>query len=145
MHHAPAYPVDLTPDDNDTLLVTCPDLPEVTSFGTDRDDALRHAANAIAAVIAHRVEQGQPVPEPSPANGRPVVALPTQTSLKLALHRAMADAGVNQVQLAQRLGCDPKQVRRLLDFEHASRLDQVDAAFAALGLQAVVLVTDRAA
>ena len=31
------YPVVLTADDNGTLLATCPDLPEVTSFGTDAD------------------------------------------------------------------------------------------------------------
>ena len=41
------YPVVLTPDDNDTLLVTCPALPEVTTFGEDKADALRHAVDAL--------------------------------------------------------------------------------------------------
>ena len=27
------YPIKLEPDDNGTLLVTCPALPEVTTFG----------------------------------------------------------------------------------------------------------------
>ena len=29
------YLIKLEPDDNDTLLVTCPALPEVTTFGDD--------------------------------------------------------------------------------------------------------------
>ena len=29
------YYVELVPDDNDTLLVSCPALPEVVSFGED--------------------------------------------------------------------------------------------------------------
>ena len=33
------YPIVLTPDDNDTLLVTSPDFPELKSFGKDHADA----------------------------------------------------------------------------------------------------------
>ena len=33
------YPVELAPD-GDTLLVTSPDFPELTTFGTDEADAL---------------------------------------------------------------------------------------------------------
>jgi antitoxin HicB len=40
------YWIKLEPDDNDTLLVTCPALPEVATFGEDEADALRHARNA---------------------------------------------------------------------------------------------------
>jgi predicted RNase H-like HicB family nuclease len=41
------FPIKLEPDDNGSLLVTCALLPEVTSFGDDEADALRHAADAI--------------------------------------------------------------------------------------------------
>jgi antitoxin HicB len=41
------YTVTLTPDDNGTLFVTCSDLPEVTTFGDDEEDAMAHAADAI--------------------------------------------------------------------------------------------------
>ena len=34
-----SYPVKLTPDDNGTILVTAPDLPEVSTFGADKADA----------------------------------------------------------------------------------------------------------
>jgi len=32
------YPVQLELDDNGTLLVTCPDLPEVTTWGEDAEE-----------------------------------------------------------------------------------------------------------
>ncbi len=34
------YPVKLTRDDNGTMLVMAPDLPEVTTFGKDPADAV---------------------------------------------------------------------------------------------------------
>ena len=37
------YWIELTRDDNDALLVTCPAFPEVTSFGDDVRDAIEHA------------------------------------------------------------------------------------------------------
>ena len=64
------YPVLLTPDDNGTLLVTCPDLPEVTTFGSDKADALRHARDAIEEAIAARIAGRADIPLPSASRGR---------------------------------------------------------------------------
>ena len=58
-----AYPIKLEPDDNGTLLVTCPALPEVTTFGEDQADAIEHARDAEEAIAA-RMADGQEVPEP---------------------------------------------------------------------------------
>ena len=58
------YPIKLEPDDNDTLLVTCPALPEVTTFGEDEADAIEHARDAIEEAIAARMADGREVPEP---------------------------------------------------------------------------------
>jgi antitoxin HicB len=58
------YPVILEPDDNGSFLVTCPDLPEVTSWGEDVADALRHAADAIEEALAARMAHGDPIPIP---------------------------------------------------------------------------------
>ena len=52
-----AYQVKLTPDSNGTLLVTCPALPEVTTFGEDKADALAHAADAIGEALAARIAE----------------------------------------------------------------------------------------
>jgi antitoxin HicB len=70
--------------------------------------------------------------------------LPPQVVAKLAIYQAMRAPGLSQAALAERLGCDPRQVRRLLDLDHRSRLDQLEAALAALGKRLVLDVEDAA-
>jgi antitoxin HicB len=146
------YPVLLTPDDNGTLLVTCPDLPEVTTFGSDKADALRHARDAIEEAIAARIATRADIPLPAASRGRKGkgarmvarVALPTQTTLKAMLHRAMRAQNVRKADLERRLGLHGPQVDRLLNPRHASRLDQIEAALAAVGKRLVVDVEEAA-
>jgi hypothetical protein len=45
---------------------------------------------------------------------------------------------LTQVELAARLQCDEKEVRRLLDPRHASKLSRLEAALALLGQQIVI-------
>lgn len=56
------YPITLERDDNGTLLVSCPALPEVTTFGEDEADAIRHAADAIEEALAARIADGTDKP-----------------------------------------------------------------------------------
>lgn len=58
------YPVILTPDKNGTVLVTCPDLPEVTIFGEDEEDAIGRAADAIEETVAARIARREDIPAP---------------------------------------------------------------------------------
>jgi len=44
-----------------------------------------------------------------------VVCLPPLAALKLAIHDAMTQQKVTQTALAERLGIDARQVRRILD------------------------------
>ena len=136
-----SYPVRLSPDDNDTVLVTAPDFPELTAFGEDEEDALWHAVDALEEAIAARMQTREDVPEPS--RGRRRVALPTQTVLKVLLYQAMRRKRVRKAELARRLHWHAPQVDRLLDLRHASRLDQIDAAANALGLDLDIRVTER--
>jgi antitoxin HicB len=124
------YPIRLTPDDG-TFFVTAPDFPELTSFGETREEALLYVVGALEEAIAARIAHREDVPAPS--KGRTRVTLPTQTALKTMLYQAMRRAGVNKAELARRLHCHAPQVDRLLDLNHASRMDQIDAAFAVLG------------
>jgi antitoxin HicB len=126
------FAVIFAPDDNGALLVTCPDLPEVTTFGEDEDDALLHAEDAIMTALTARIADREPIPVPR-AQGRLVVTLPALVSAKVALYQAMLDDGVRKAELARRLNWKLPQIDRVLDLDHGSRLDQVEAALAALG------------
>ena len=127
------YPVELTPDDNGTLLVTAPDFPEVTTFGEGRKDALARAEDALEEAIAARIAHRDDVPRPS--GGRVTVTLGSLTAVKVLLYRGMREQGVGKAELARRLNWHLPQVDRALDIGHKSRLDQLDAALLAIGLQ----------
>lgn len=127
-----AYRIELTPDDNGTVLATCPDLPEVTTFGEDEADAQLRAVDAIEEALAARMARRQDIPLPSRGKER-FASLPTQAAVKVALYRLMNEEGLRKADLARRLSLHAPQVDRLLDLRHATRLDQLDAAFHALG------------
>lgn len=126
------YPIELTPDDNGTFLVTCPDLPEVTTFGESVEAAAAHASDAIAEALAARAVTGRDIPEPS-APGPHSAPIGTRIELKILLHRRLRAAGLTRADLQRRLGWQRESVDRLFRFDHASRLDQVDAALRAMG------------
>ena len=138
-----AYPVDLTPDGG-AIVVTFPDVPEAVTYGEDEADALLRAVDALETALSIYVDDRRDLPRPSPAAGRPVVAPGAQSSIKLQLYQAMRDAGVRKADLARRLGWHAPQVDRLLDLDHASRLDQLEAALAALGKRLSIELRDAA-
>ena len=124
------YPIQLE-DDDDTVLVTSPDFPELTTFGSDREEALARAANALEEAIAARIHDGKEIPVPSSGPDR--VALPTLTAVKVMLYQGMKEQGIGKAELARRLGWHLPQVDRVLNLRHHSRLDQMDAALNAIG------------
>jgi antitoxin HicB len=127
------YPVELTLDDNGTVLVTFPDVPEAITFGTDEDEALLYAVDALETALSMYVEARQPLPVPSTAAGRPTVRPAALECAKLGVYQAMTEQGIRKAELARRLGWHMPQMDRLFDLNHASRLDQIEAAARALG------------
>ena len=125
-----AYPISLE-DDDGAVLVTSPDFPELTTFGEDRDEAVARAVHALEEAIAARIHDRKDVPTPS--QGETYAVLPTLTSVKVMLYQGMRDQGVGKAELARRLGWHLPQVDRVLDLQHRSRLDQMDAALGAIG------------
>jgi antitoxin HicB len=133
------YAVTLSPDDNGTLLVTVPDLPEAATFGEDREDALARAADAIETALMGAMAAREDIAEPK-ARGKAHVTLNALASAKVALYRAMRAEGVGKAALAKRLGVALPQIDRLLDLKHQSRIDALERAFAALGRSMRIVV-----
>lgn len=125
------YKVETTPDDNGSLLVTVPVLPEVTTFADTSDDVRARASDAIGEALAARIAAGVDLP-PSDPDGS--VAFPLLTELKVELYTAARARAVSRAELARRLGWNRESVDRLFRLDHLSRLSQVEAAYAALGL-----------
>ena len=130
-----SYPVKLE-EDAGSLLVTSPDFPELTTFGSDYSEALARASDALEEAVAARIADREPVPHPSAGEVR--APLSTLTSIKTMLYQGMQEQGIGKAELARRLGWHMPQVDRVLDLRHKSRIDRVDAAFHAIGRQLVV-------
>jgi antitoxin HicB len=139
------YPVTLEKDTNGTILVSFPDVPEAHTFGEDEGEALMHAADALETALSTYVDDRRDIPKPSPVKARgKAVALPALSEAKLALYQTMRAQRVGKAELARRLNCHLPQVDRLLDLMHSSRLDQMEAAFRALGKQISIQVSEAA-
>lgn len=134
-----AYRVELTPDDNDTLLVTCPDLPEVTTFGDDVEDALMRAEEAICTALAYRMDHREEIPAPTAGEGTRV-EVPTEVALKARVYQILKRSGIKRADLARRLNQHGPQVDRLFNLRHVSKIEQLDAALRAVGQRIVFTI-----
>ncbi len=133
------YAVTLTPDNNGTILVTVPDLPEAVTFGEDRPEALARAVDAIEMALMGAMADREDILAPR-ASGPDIVSLSALSSAKIALYQAMRAEGLGKAALAKRLGVALPQIDRLLDLRHSSRLDAIERAFAALGRSMTIVV-----
>lgn len=83
---------------------------------------------------------------PSPARrSQASVPVPAPTAAKAALYLAMKETAVSNIVLARRLGCDEKEVRRMLDPRHPTKLPRVQAALQVLGKRLIIGMEERAA
>jgi antitoxin HicB len=137
------YRVKLTPDDNDTFLVTSPDFPDVITFGETREEALRYAVGAFREVIAARIHYKEPIPEPSKIRVKDdFITLPLQTEMKIRLYQSLNESGIKKADLARKLNLHRQEIDRLLDSKQSTSIGKLEAAFAALGKTLTMQVTD---
>ena len=139
------YRLSFERDDNGTVLVTSPDLPVVT-YGADESEAIRQAADAILTLLGSMVDAREAVPAPAFEEdvGAALHTVSLQTELKVRLHNALLTAGLTRTDLQRRLGWQRESVDRLFRLHHKSRLEQLEAAFKALGKDVGVQVRDAA-
>ena len=126
------------------VLVSFPDVPGVHTFGANQEEALVRAVDALETMFMGIIADREEIPWPSAVTRRPFIELPALTEAKILLYRSMRAHGVGKAGLARRLGWHMPQVDRLLDLRHASRLDQLEQAFRALGRQLTIQIHEAA-
>ena len=132
------YPIKLIPDPECGYIAQAVDIPETLTFGSDKKEALYEAEDAVHVALTTYIEDGQDIPIPSPLRGRPAITLPALTAAKLALYQAMKDNKLSNVALAKKLGVTENAVRRLLDLDHASKIEKLEQALSLLGKKLVI-------
>jgi antitoxin HicB len=139
-----SYPVTLTHLGNGDVMVEFPDVPEALTYGDNEAFALEWAQDALQVALAGYMEDHRDIPEPSaPEPGQFTVKPSPMVGVKLCLYQAMRDQSVSQLRLASLLHCDARQVRRLLDLDHQSTLNQLMDAAEVLGFDLDIDLTSR--
>ncbi len=136
------YSVALVKDEDGELIATSRDVPEAITSGATEKEALLAMRDALGAALAGYVLEGRKIPAPStPLHGEYLVPVAALVAAKLALRSALRDEGISNTELARRLNVSEGAVRRLVDMDHASRIDGVIAALAVLG--AGIIIEDQ--
>ncbi|MEP6714907.1 MAG: type II toxin-antitoxin system HicB family antitoxin [Terriglobia bacterium] len=132
--------------DGDTFVVLFPDIPHTHTNGLTREDALAHAPDALLAGISLLMEKNLEIPAARKAGKNAVlVGLPSAvTAAKAELYTTLRRTGVRKAELARRMGIHKQQVERLLNMEHSSRIEQLEAAFGALKMRLLIDVQSAA-
>src|SRR6266568_3972345 len=139
------YPARFRAGRDGRILVAFIDLPRVATDGKDDREAMEEAMDALGSDLSIRLSRREEIPTPSSAKrGQRLVPVPLWLAPKLALYLAMRDQRVSNSELARRLGVHERVIRRMLDPEHASKAEKIQAALAALGKQMTVEVRDAA-
>src|ERR1017187_6750118 len=120
------YPAQFTRDEGGSLMVRFRDLPEAITSGRGTADAIEQAADCLQEALAGRLVRREAIPKPSKQRrGERRIPVAMYLAPKLALFRAMEQSGVNNSELARRLGVTELTVRRMLNPKHETKAGKI--------------------
>jgi antitoxin HicB len=123
------------------IVVSFPDVPEAITEGRDKADARAQAEEALGLALLSYPHRGLPLPKPK-ARGADLVpiAVEAEIAAKLAVLEALREAGISKSELARRLNKDEKEVRRILDPLHSTKLATLAETLRVLNRRMVVAI-----
>lgn len=133
------YPVVIEQDEDGRYLGRAIDVPEAITDGETLEEALRNMSDALGSALAGYSLEHRALPTPSRARAEswPVPVAPL-IAAKLILREAMEDENISNTELARRLRRSEGAVRRLVNPDHASRLDRVVTALNVIGHELII-------
>jgi antitoxin HicB len=138
-----AYPARVSRAREGGWLIQFRDFPEGHSQAENGEDVIDIAEGLLQACIEARLLDSIPVAEPSEARaGEVLVSVPLETATKAALLSAVASSGASRVALAKAVSMDEKEIRRMLDPRHSSKLPRLERVLKALGKGLTISVVD---
>ena len=144
--HTFRYRALIEPGDEAGFVVSFPDVPEAITQGATRAEALDMAADALGLALLVYARERRPLPKDRAKGGELAsVAVEPEVAAKLALLGAFTQSGMTKVELGRRLQKDEKEIRRMLDPMHPTKLGPLNEALAVLGRRLVVGVEEMAA
>ncbi|CAM3038628.1 hypothetical protein [Methylobacterium mesophilicum] len=129
------YPVELHREGGEIHAYTA-FLPEAIASGATESEALTEMGHALTAAVRGRIKDGMDLEPPGAAPSGAAshaVPLPARLAAKAAVYAAWKRSGLSKMAFADRIGRGESEVRRILDPDHGTKLDQMEEAAVALG------------
>jgi antitoxin HicB len=141
--NAYVYPARIQAAEEGGWLISFRDFPEGISQAGPGQDPVDVAEGCLQACIEGRLEDGLDIPPPSQARrGEVPVAVPLESASKAALFAAVSTSGLTRLALAAAVGVDEREIRRMLDPRHSSKLPRIARVLKALGKELQLSVVD---
>jgi antitoxin HicB len=121
------------------LVVTFPDVPEAITQGDNEADAIKQAQEALGLALLTYPRRDLRIPH-AKAKGRGLIAIAVEPEVaaKIAVLEAFKRSGISKSELGRRIGKDEKEIRRILDPRHRTKLATLTEALRTLGQQLVI-------
>lgn len=127
------YPILVKKVDKE-YLVSSRDIPELNAIADNYENALTEALDAFETALMIYMDDRKPIPKASELHeGEVMLFLPVRVSAKVALYNEMLEQKVSKAELAKRMHWGQKQVDRLWDLGHSTKLEAIEKAFLSLG------------
>ena len=123
------------------LVVSFPDVPEAITEGRGLSEARANAEEALGLALLSYPLRGLPLPKPKARGARLIsIAVEAEVAAKLALIEAFRGTKISKSEFGRRIDKDEKEVRRLLDPKHPTKLGPLTEALRQLGQRLVIAV-----
>jgi len=137
------YPAKIKTDEEGRFLVTFPDVHGAITDGANKEEAINEAIDCLAEAISAAMYANENLPQPSSRKrGQVGIALPAPLATKALLYSALREQKHSNTWLAKQLDINEKEVRRMLDPYHATKLPRVSEALQILGKEIVIGVRE---
>jgi antitoxin HicB len=128
------FPATFSKDDSGGYVVTLRDIPEAITQGDTLEEARKAAIDALITAMDFYIEDNRQVPVSSKADANEeYVELPASVSAKIMLLNEMVKKRIRPSDLAKEMKIKPQEVTRIMDLNHATKIDTLASAFMAVG------------
>lgn len=133
-----AYPYTLEPQATGGFFVQFVDLEEAFTEGDTPEEAAFNAAEVLSGILAYRLEHGDDIPTPSPADENQVALPSASVQSALLIRQLRGDRPLSE--LARAMDTSWPAARRLENPHHWPSLKQLDKAARAMGKRLVISI-----
>ncbi len=134
------YPATFTPAIEGGFVVTFRDIPEAITQGDTEEEATSMAEDVLLSSMEVYFDEKRAIPAPSALSpdDHPI-GIPASVAAKVLLLNEMLAQNVTASELARRMGTRPQDINRIIDLKHATKIDTLANAIAAMGKSLEIL------